>query len=215
MKALGFTPDRNYLFKRFTQFVLIAPIVVGAIVVAGQQIGQWIHPSEGGTWGIVTSLSINIAWLGLVIFLIYQHFRSLFYEIHEDEVIMHAGVITRNVTHVPFQMITNLKVRRSPLDRLFKLGSIDIQTAGKGEHHGATESLVGLRNFKDVYDNVTASMRQNRDLINTHQEREKVCSIELEILKTLLQEMKNIRMLLQDDGMHEEHLGYEPDWCDS
>jgi membrane protein YdbS with pleckstrin-like domain len=207
MKALGFTPDRNYLFKRFAQLVLIAFIVVSVTVIAGLQIGHWINPSEGRTWGLITCLSLNLAWLGLTIYLIYQHFRSLFYEIHDDEVIMHAGVITRSVTHVPFQMITNLKVRRSPLDRLFKLGTIDIQTAGKGEHHGVTESLVGLRNFKDVYDHVTASMRQNRDLSFGLQDRKKVCSSELEMLRTLLQELKNIRMLLQDHGMHQKHLG--------
>ena len=130
----------------------------------GRQIGHWFNPSQGKIWGVVISLSINLACLGLILIFLYQHFRSLFYEIHEDKVIIHAGVITRSMTHVPFQMITNLRLRRSPLDRLLKLGTIDIQTAGQAEHHGATESLIGLRNYKEIYDKVTMSIGQNRNL---------------------------------------------------
>lgn len=205
MKALGFTPNRNYLLKKLTQTFLIGSIIMISTIVAGRWIGHWINPSSGSTWGLIISLSINLAWLGLGTFLTLLHYRSLFYEIHEDEVIMHAGVITRSVTHVPFKMITNLKVRRGPFDRLFELGTIDIQTAGKGEYHGATESLVGLRNFKEVYDYVTTAMRQNRDLSPTFQE--KADSSDSEMLRNLLHEMKGIQDLLQDHGVHQKHPG--------
>jgi membrane protein YdbS with pleckstrin-like domain len=161
MNAFGFTPDRNYLYKKFAQILMLTPIVMSATSFIGRQIGYGFNPTGGAIWGVVISLSINLACLGLMIYLLYQHYRSLFYEIHEDKVIMHSGVITRSLTHVPFQMITNLKLRRTPLDRLFKLGTIDIQTAGQAEHHGTTESLIGLRNYKEIYDKVTISIKQN------------------------------------------------------
>jgi membrane protein YdbS with pleckstrin-like domain len=164
MNAFGFTPDRNYLYKKFVQLLMISSIVMSVATLVGRQIGYWYNPTSGGIWGVIISLSINLASLGIIIYFLYQHYHSLFYEIHEDMVIMHAGVITRSMTHIPFQMITNLKLRRSPLDRLFKLGTIDIQTAGQAEHHGATESLIGLRNYKEIYDRVTTSIRQNRNL---------------------------------------------------
>jgi membrane protein YdbS with pleckstrin-like domain len=167
MNALGFTPDRNYLYKKFSQILMITPIVMSVTTFVGRQIGHWFNPSGGGIWGVVISLSINLACLILIITILYQHYRGLFYEIHEDKVIMHAGVITRSMTHVPFQMITNLRLRRDPLDRLFKLGTIDIQTAGQAEHHGTTESLIGLRNYKEIYDKVTAFIGQNRKLTFT------------------------------------------------
>ena len=164
MNAFGFTPDRNYLYKKFAQLIVITPIVMSSTSFIGKQIGYWFNPVGGGIWGVVISLAINLVCLGLIITFLYQYYRSLFYEIHEDKVIMHAGVITRSTTHIPFQMITNLKLRRSPLDRLFKLGTIDIQTAGQAERHGATESLFGLRNYKEIYDRVTTSIRENHNL---------------------------------------------------
>jgi len=207
MKSLGFTPNQNYLFKRFVQILLLASIIGSATAIAGREIGHRINPTEGATWGLVISFSLNLAWVGLAGLLSHLHYRSLFYEIHTDKVILHAGVITKTVTHVPFQMITNLKVRRSPFDRFFNLGTIDIQTAGKGEHHGATGRLLGLRNFKEVYDNVTASMRQDRDSTFSLQEKETVHSSELVMLGILLEEMKSIRILLQNLDMHQRHLG--------
>jgi membrane protein YdbS with pleckstrin-like domain len=207
MKALGFTPDRNYLHKRFLQVIFLAPMVLSLTVLGGLQIGHWINPSAGVTWGLVIGIPGSIACLGLAIYLIYQDYRFLFYEIHEDEVIKHAGMITRSVTHVPIQMIVNLKVRRSPFDRLFKLGTIDIQTAGTGDHHGATESLVGLSNFKEIYDLVAASMRKDRSPSSDMQERIGIGSSELESLRNLLEEMKRIRHYLQDHGIHQNHPG--------
>jgi membrane protein YdbS with pleckstrin-like domain len=202
MNALGFTPNVNYLYKRLTQILLLALIVVSITTFLGRQIGYCINPSGGTIWGVVISLMINLACLGLTIILVYKHYRGLFYEIHEDEVIMHAGVITRSVTHVPFQMITNIKLRRCPLDRLLKLGTIDIQTAGEGEYHCATESLVGLQNYKEIYDKVTMSIRLNRNLTLTVQEKEMSHPSEQEMLRILLNEVKKIQLLLQDHHLH-------------
>jgi membrane protein YdbS with pleckstrin-like domain len=202
MKAFGFTPDRNYLFKRFTQLVWIAIIVVIAILFTGQKIGYWINPSVGARWGIITSIAFNIVWLGLATSLIYQNFNSLFYEIHEGKVIVHTGVITQSVTHVPFHMITDLRVRRSPLDRLFKLGTIDIRTAAKDDHHRATECLVGLRNFREVYDLVTTAMKQNHNHTLPMQEEDQPVSSEADMLRSLLAEMRDIRMLLRDQNTY-------------
>ena len=207
MKALGFTPDRNYLYKRYLQLIFFAPIALSSIVLGGRWVGQWINPSGGEMWGLVFGISSSLVGLGLAIYLIYQDYRFLFYEIHEDEVIKHAGMITRSVTHVPIQMIANLKVRRSPFDRLFKLGTLDIQTSGTGDHHGATESLVGLRNFKETYDLVATSMRRDRIPASAVQERIGIDSSELESLRNLLEEMKRIRHYLQDHGMHQNHPG--------
>jgi membrane protein YdbS with pleckstrin-like domain len=202
MTAYGFTPDRNYLYKKFAQILLITSIVMGVTTLLGSQIGYWFNPSRGGIWGVVIGLSINLVCVGLITVLIYQHYCGLFYEIHEDEVVMHVGVITRSVTHVPFLMITNLKLRRSPFDRIFKLGTIDIQTAGHTEHHGATESLLGLRNYKEIYDRLAASIRQNHGSTFSTREKGMVSSCESEMLRILLREMKSIRILLENHELH-------------
>ena len=109
---------------------------------------------------------------------------------------MHAGVITRRVTHVPLRMITNSEIRRGTFDRLFKLGTINIQTAGINEYTGATESLVGLRNFKEIHDRLTSSIKLPRS--SSVQTSVLSPSIEPGLLKILIEEMKKIRILFED-----------------
>ena len=207
MRAFGFTPDRNYLYKRFMQVCLFAPIALCLTALGWRWIGHWIHPSGGASWGLIIGPSCMLVCLGFAMYLIYLDYRSLFYEIHQEEVIMHAGMMTRSVTHVPFQMIANLKILRDPLDRLLKLGTIEIQTTGAGDHHGARESLVGLKNFKEIYDLIAISIRQYHIPSPAAQENTGISLIEIETLKILLHEMKSIQHYLHDHAKHQNYPG--------
>ena len=91
------------------------------------------------------------------------YYRSLSYEIREDEVVVRVGIITKSVKHVPFRMVTNVTVKRGILDRwFFDLGTLNIQTAGMSGSTGAEESLVGLANYDEVYEMVAAELRRFR-----------------------------------------------------
>ena len=195
MNAIGFTPSRKFLYTKLFQGLLTGSLALGFSTLIGSWIGGWLGGLDGAVTGRWVSLTINLAWLIPSLILMHSTYRSLFYEIHEDEVVMHAGVITRRATHVPFRMITNLEIRRGPFDRLFKLGTINIQTAGSIEYTVATENLVGLRNFKEIYDHLTSAIK--RTLTCSHQKVEYPIPIDHEMLKSLLEEMKKIRILLE------------------
>ena len=91
------------------------------------------------------------------------YYRSLSYEIREDEVVVRVGIITKSVKHVPFRMVTNVTVKRGILDRwFFDLGTLNIQTAGMSGSTGAEESLVGLANYDEVYEMVATELRRFR-----------------------------------------------------
>jgi len=195
VNAIGFTPSRKLLYKKIFQGLLAGSLTLGFSTLIGSWIGGWLGGLEGAVTGRWVGFTINLAWLIPSLILKYPNYRSLFYEIHEDEVVMHAGVITRRVTHVPLRMITNLEIRRDPFDRLFKLGTINIQTAGSNEYTGAIESLVGLRNFKEIYDRLTSAIK--RTLTCSHQKVEDPIPIDDEMLKSLLEEVKKLRYLLE------------------
>jgi membrane protein YdbS with pleckstrin-like domain len=161
MKILIFTPNRKYAYKKFFQIALLGASVTLASYLIASVIGGHPGQADGQRLPATLALVINLLWLMPALLLIYPHYRSLVYELHEDEVIMHAGVITRSVTHVPLRMIANLKVRRGPFDRLFGLGTVDIRTAGMTEGSSVDESLVGLCNFKDVYEHISTAMRRH------------------------------------------------------
>jgi uncharacterized membrane protein YdbT with pleckstrin-like domain len=87
----------------------------------------------------------------------------LIYEIQDDEVIVHVGIWTKSVKHVPFRTVTNLKVNRDIFDRwFFDLGSLNVQTAGMSGQTGAEESLLGLPNVQEIYELVRSRLRRYR-----------------------------------------------------
>ncbi|NIW13281.1 MAG: PH domain-containing protein, partial [Candidatus Thorarchaeota archaeon] len=46
------------------------------------------------------------------------------------EVYVQKGIFNRTRKHVPFRTITNISTKSGPLDRLFGIGSVNIETAG-------------------------------------------------------------------------------------
>jgi membrane protein YdbS with pleckstrin-like domain len=105
----------------------------------------------------------DLLWYVPALILSGPYYRSLSYEIQEDEVIVRVGIWTRSVKHVPYRTVTNLTVKRDILDRwFFGLGTLNIQTAGMSGSTGAEESLVGLPNVHEVYEIVVTELRRFR-----------------------------------------------------
>jgi len=111
---------------------------------------------------IVIVAAIDVIWWAPAMFLTDPYYRSLSYEIQDDEVIMRVGIWTKSVKHVPYRTVTNLTVKRGILDRLFGIGTLNIQTAGMSGTTGAEESLEGLDNVQEVYDIVATELRRFR-----------------------------------------------------
>ncbi len=80
------------------------------------------------------------------------------------EIYVKKGIITVTEKHVPFRTVTNISSKAGPLDRLFKIGSVEIQTAGfsGGAQAGAKpeEKLEGLHMFESVRDFVLRELRR-------------------------------------------------------
>lgn len=91
--------------------------------------------------------------LGLAIFgtiavlsfiLVHYYFKMLEYEILDTEFVIRRGVITRTKTIIPFRTITNLLIKQGPLDRLFGISTILIQTAGESKSNNPEGKIVGI-----------------------------------------------------------------------
>lgn len=161
MTPIMYRPDRKYLTKSYLQATLIS---IAALLISGWLgyiIGQTALGPASSVLGLILGLSLNLIWILPAFILINRYYHSLHYEIHEDEVIMHIGVITKTMKHVPYRTIINIKVKRGPFDRLFGLGTIDIQTAGRNRDGDAEESLEGLSNFKEVYNQLASAIRNS------------------------------------------------------
>ena len=162
MSTVLFRPDSKFRHKLFLNTGLGGVIALGGSIALGIWIGTKNGGAGGASIGFIVAVLINLAWLIPALLVIPPYYRSLQYEIHDDEVIVRVGVITKTVKHVPFRTVTNLEVKQGPFDRLFGIGTLKIQTAGMSGQSGAEESLGGLPNFQEVYDQVAAELRRYR-----------------------------------------------------
>jgi uncharacterized membrane protein YdbT with pleckstrin-like domain len=164
MSVRSFKPSSKYLIKLRVVLTLIAV----AILLTGMFISIVISLDKSATLGgavlaIAIIAGLDIVWWFAAMVLAGLYFRSLGYEIQDDEVIVRVGIWTKSVKHVPYRTVTNLTVQRDIFDRwFFGLGSLKIQTAGMSGTTGAEENLVGLADVQDVYDIVVTELRRFR-----------------------------------------------------
>jgi uncharacterized membrane protein YdbT with pleckstrin-like domain len=158
MTTRSFKPNPKYLIK-----LCIGIAVAGLLAIAGTVTLGLLIPDKDATiiFGLF-ALAETVVWI-LALILTGPYYRSLSYEVQDDEVIVHVGIIDQSVKHVPYRTVTNITVRRDILDRwFFGLGSLHIQTAGMSGQSGAEEKLVGLPNVQEVYELVVTELRRFR-----------------------------------------------------
>ncbi len=187
-----YKPSLKYLRKMGLNVTLIA----GAVAVTSMLFGGLIGLDEGAEEGMIVStilLSLDAAWWLVAMFLVGPYYRSLQYEIHEDEVIVRVGIFVKSVKHVPYRTVTNITVKRDIFDRwFFGLGTFNIQTAGFSGNKGAEERLVGLPNVQEVYEMVAGSLRKFRGGMGpTQADHENVT--DESVLRDILREVRAIR----------------------
>ncbi|MFQ5512439.1 MAG: PH domain-containing protein [Candidatus Krumholzibacteriia bacterium] len=162
MNTRSFEPNPRYLSKLMLNITLVA-VAIGTFVL----LMSWpIRHDEGArvadvftVWGLGVAF---VYWL-IAMVLVGPYYRSLHYEVRDDEVVVHVGIWVKSVKHVPFRTVTNIAIKRDIFDRwFFGLGTLNIQTAGMSGAKGAEERLVGLPNFDPVYEMVATELRRFR-----------------------------------------------------
>ncbi len=198
MNQISLQPNIRYMYKLIVGTVLLAVLVIVFSGWMGYVIGRDEGGVSSGSRGLWIGVLVNLIWLLPTFAIIPSYYRSLRYEIRRDEVIVKAGVITKSVKHVPFRTVTNLKTKQDPLDRLFGLGTLNVQTAGMSGQSGAEESLVGLPIFEDVYDQVAGALRRFRGSMAPTQTEDETEGGEHELLAAILSELQAIRDVIEE-----------------
>ncbi len=118
---------------------------------------------ELGWWYVVIFMVANVVWLGPVLLIVIPaYYRSLEYELLDDEVMVHKGIITKTVDVVPYNMITNISIKRGPVDRWMGIGGLAIHTAGYSQGTAAEASLVGLEEYEAIHEKILSAVREYR-----------------------------------------------------
>lgn len=202
MQTRSFKPSPKYLYKLLLLITLLALV----IPIWGAWFAFLIGHEEGVGAGVLTLMIVvvaDVAWCVTALVLAGFYYRSLSYEIQDDEVIVHVGIITHSVKHVPYRTVTNITIKRDIFDRwFFGLGTLNIQTAGMSGKTGAEEKLVGLTNVEEAYEMVVTELRRFRGgMAPTAAEVEAEPAVaSTDASSAILAELRAIRQALEKHG---------------
>jgi membrane protein YdbS with pleckstrin-like domain len=190
-------PDSRWVPKTWAALTTLLVLILVASGLFGYFVGMDANGLRGAMIALWIVAGVNALWFIPAVVVIPFYYRTLRYEIQDDEVIVRAGLITRSVKHVPYRTVTNLKVTRGPFDRMFGLGTLAIQTAGMSGQTGAEESLVGLNNVQSIYENVATALRRYRRAMSPTAADEDVDLGTNGDLGALLAEVRAIRQIIE------------------
>ena len=145
------------------------------------------------------SLSILAVIIGIIISYIYKN--SMEFLIYSNEVVVRKGVLNKTEKHVPYRTITNISSRYGIIDRLFGIGTVEIETAGKsGSSIGPEEKIEGIPNFLEVRDIILEELRKFRSQYATGTEITEIMASDSDIPGEILNELRAIKKLLSDQA---------------
>lgn len=164
-----------------TPFWAVTPFFVGEIVIF---------------FGIF--LFIWIVIMILVAIWIPAAFKALEYTIDDDGVKMRGGVVWKKYVTVPYSKITNVDITRGPLQRLFNIGTIHVQTAGAAGKQGekAELKLAGIRDLEKVREVIIENIKDLNYPASSRLKKESSSNGET-FSKDILNELRGIKDILK------------------
>ena len=213
-----FYPISAFRNKLFLYIITTFIAVTGAIIILGgiisffvgldtdtsdDDFGRWLEAAfpDLVTWYFIISIILMLLAAILVIYYV----RNIEYILEDTEVIVKKGIINKTIKHVPFRTITNVSSRYGIYDRMFGIGTCEIETAGKsGQQTGPEEKIEGIHNFREVRDVVLKELRRFRGQYATTTEVEQPIQYEESIgdsifQREVLEELRQIRKVLSED----------------
>ncbi|MBD3157593.1 MAG: PH domain-containing protein [Candidatus Lokiarchaeota archaeon] len=176
-----FTPSSKFRNKLLTLAVSAAIALWALVILSWMGIAYMVStdPSENinyalymQQWFIPANLYFwifNLIWLIPAVIAIPLYVNSIEYSVMSEsgeatpEIYVKKGIVNITRKHVPFRTITNISSRVGPIDRLFNIGNIEIQTAGFSgpkSSGGPEEKIEGIVFYEELRDYILHELRK-------------------------------------------------------
>jgi len=159
-----FHPDNAFLYKKWLRVFIVLILIWTAIFVFFAlsndpvfvadivEIAKWTEIFFILGWDAINQYywSLAISVFALWIVYTYIYVKRIDYSLASwegevcPEVFVKKGIIKITQKHVPFRTVTNIRTRRGVFDRLFGIGTIQIETAGKSSRPHAGGGVIAL-----------------------------------------------------------------------
>ena len=126
-------------------------------------------------------------------------FKALEYTIDDDGVKMSGGVVWKKYVTVPYSKITNVDITRGPLQRLYNIGTIHVQTAGAAGKQGekAELKLAGIRDLEKVREVIIENIK-DLNYPGSGRMKKEIPSGDETVSKDILNELRDIKDILRE-----------------
>nr|WP_321351854.1 PH domain-containing protein [uncultured Methanoregula sp.] len=137
---------------------------------------------------LVIIIAVCLAWVHL-------YYKSMWYELREDEMSWKRGVWFRTTGIVPYNRITNLDIRQGPLMRLLGIHTIAIQTAGYSGQTTSEIKIEGVEKAEELREFIRSLVRHTA---GTGDGTGTVDRVNITTDEKILSELTRIRILLEE-----------------
>ena len=189
-------PDPKYLVKG----IWILLTITGVFILSAAILHLILHLSGNDTkdviitW-IVTGGTVLLMWI-IAYPILFLWIKNLEYVIWDDRVSINKGILTKTVQNIPFRAMTDFALVRTLYDRILKIGSIKIQTAGKSVQSGGSQYegvLGGLLDYESLYTELRTKIRSLHPVSDTATTVGTLRPSQDFLLQEILQELKEVR----------------------
>jgi membrane protein YdbS with pleckstrin-like domain len=183
-------PSIVTLFNALFTFLMV--IIGGILLIAG-----YFSDIPMLLAGIAILLLVVIGWY---LFWVGKYYRSIFFELKDDEVTWKRGVWFRQTGIVPYDRITNIDIYQGPLMRLLGFSLIKLQTAGYSGQAKAEITMEGIVEAEELRETIRSMIRETRKATGPGDGTTGAVSQEgplQAIPGGLLEEVRAIRLLLE------------------
>lgn len=195
MEIIDIKPEAELksLFYIYMTPIFIPVAVLGAVLV-------FVPLDPPGT--VIIPLFIGLLLLVALLLALWipAFYRSLEYSIADDAIRCNSGVFWKRRVTVPYSKVTNVDVTQGPVQRLYGVGSVHVQTAGAGGAQGGMAELafMGVRNLEGVREAVMSRVKAAGGGAPRTAEPERAAPGDIQ--ERMLAELKAIRAALEKKG---------------
>lgn len=194
------TPHKKLLTKQWLILLTLSLIILaaGILLVLLVPLGEPTPREVRSVVWPVTLGSILLMWV-VCAPILSLWVKNLKYEIEDDRIIIHKGILTKVSQNIPYRAITDFILHRSLYDRFLGIASLRIQTAGQTQSATGYEgNMAGLMNWKELHQDLRSRVRSLHPLSESlGLKGEKTPEGESGLSARILEELKAIRKALE------------------
>ncbi|HOI43768.1 MAG TPA: PH domain-containing protein [Elusimicrobiales bacterium] len=156
METIDIKPEREL---KTLFYIYMTPVFIPVAVLTAVLMFAEVDPP--GTVIIPVFIGLFLLTAFLLAIWIPAFYRSLEYSIDEDAVRCNSGVFWKRRVTVPYSKITNVDIMQGPVQRVYGVGSVHVQTAGAGGAQGGMAELafLGVRDLEGVREAIMSRMK--------------------------------------------------------